>query len=151
MNDELAELYQELIMEHNRHPRHYGVLAPCTHQAAGFNPLCGDQIKLRLQIENDLIMALMFEGKGCAISIASASLLTEALEGKSLAEAHELFTLFHETLTGQPESSHHSARLGKLAALIGVQAFPSRVKCATLAWHTLEAALANKDTPVSTE
>lgn len=148
-DDELSELYQEVIMEHNRHPRHYGVLANANHQASGFNPLCGDRINLRLHVDkDDNITAIMFEGNGCAISIASASLLTEMLHGKQVSEAYALFERFHEVLTGQIANN---ASLGKLSVLAGVSAFPARVKCATLAWHTLKAALADDTAPVSTE
>lgn len=149
MNDELNELYQEVIMEHNRHPRNYGVLANANHQAAGFNPLCGDRINLKLHIdEDDKITAIMFEGNGCAISIASASLLTEMLQGKQVAEAYALFEQFHEVLTGKIANT---PSLGKLSVLAGVRTFPARVKCATLAWHTLKAALTDEAAPVSTE
>ena len=146
--DELMELYQEVIMEHNNRPRNYGVLAEANHHAAGFNPSCGDRINLRLKVnDNDKITDIMFEGNGCAISIASASLLTEAVKGRNVAEAYALFEQFHEALTGHA----HKTSLGKLDVLSGVRTFPARVKCATLAWHTLKAAL-NEDTiPVSTE
>ncbi|MCD6045621.1 MAG: system FeS assembly protein NifU family [Gammaproteobacteria bacterium] len=148
MNDDLMELYQEVIMEHNRHPRNYGVLAHANREASGFNPLCGDKIHLKLQVDNDhKITAAMFEGSGCAISIASASLLTEILQGKMVAEAYTLFEQFHELLTGHPTD----IPLGKLAVFAGVSAFPARVKCATLAWHTLKAALLNNNAIVSTE
>lgn len=148
MNDDLMELYQEVIMEHNRHPRNYGALANANRQASGFNPLCGDKIHLKLHIDGDnKITAVMFEGSGCAISIASASLLTEILQGKTVTEAYALFEQFHELLTGHPTD----IPLGKLAVFAGVNAFPARVKCATLAWHTLKAALLNNNTIVSTE
>lgn len=148
MNDDLMELYQEVIMEHNRHPRNYGVLTNANREASGFNPLCGDKIHLKLHIDTDnKITAVMFEGSGCAISIASASLLTEILQGKTVAEAYTLFEQFHELLTGHPTD----IPLGKLAVFAGVNAFPARVKCATLAWHTLKAALLNNHVIVSTE
>lgn len=149
MNDDLMELYQEVIMEHNRHPRNYGILADANREASGFNPLCGDKIHLKLHIDADnKISAVMFEGSGCAISIASASLLTEILHGKTIAEAYALFEQFHELLTGHPTEG---IPLGKLAVFAGVSAFPARVKCATLAWHTLKAALLNNNVIVSTE
>ncbi len=149
MNDDLMELYQEVIMEHNRNPRNYGVLANANRAAAGFNPLCGDKINLKLHIDSEnKITAVMFEGSGCAISIASASLLTETLRGKTVAEAYTLFEQFHALLTGHPTEG---IPLGKLAVFAGVNAFPTRVKCATLAWHTLKAALLNNNTTVSTE
>ncbi len=148
MNDDLIELYQEVIMEHNRNPRNYGVLANANREASGFNPLCGDKIHLKLHIAADnTITAVMFEGSGCAISIASASLLTEILHRKTVAEAYTLFEQFHELLTGHPSD----IPLGKLAVFAGVNAFPARVKCATLAWHTLKAALLNNNVIVSTE
>jgi nitrogen fixation NifU-like protein len=144
----LRDLYQEVILDHNRHPRNFRALADANRRAEGHNPLCGDRIQLFLHIEDDRIQSISFQGSGCAISTASASLMTEALQGKSVAEAHTLFHSFHDLLThgsGDPES------LGKLAVLSGVREFPIRVKCATLAWHALEAALAKKDQPVSTE
>ena len=148
-HDELSELYQEVIMEHNHHPRNYGVLANANHQASGFNPLCGDRINLKLFVDkDDKITTIMFEGNGCAISIASASLLTEMVQGKPVAEAYALFEQFHELLTGK---TVNKASVGKLAVLAGVNAFPARVKCATLAWHTLKAALADDASTVSTE
>jgi nitrogen fixation NifU-like protein len=148
MNDDLMELYQEVIMEHNRHPRNYGVLAHANREASGFNPLCGDKIHLKLLVTADnTITAVMFEGSGCAISIASASLLTEILHDKTVTEAYSLFEQFHELLTGHSTG----ATLGKLTVFAGVNAFPARVKCATLAWHTLKAALLNNNVIVSTE
>lgn len=149
MNDDLMELYQEVIMEHNHHPRNYGILTDANREASGFNPLCGDKIHLTLHIdaENQITRA-RFEGSGCAISIASASLLTETLQGKTVTEAMALFGQFHELLT---ESPSQNKPLGKLAVFAGVKAFPARVKCATLAWHTLKAALLNNNAIVSTE
>jgi nitrogen fixation NifU-like protein len=146
--DELRDLYQEVILDHNRRPRNFGALAAANRRAEGHNPLCGDRIAVFLDVADDRVRGISFEGAGCAISQASASLMTEALQGKTVAEAHTLFTEFHALVTrgeGDP------GRLGKLAVLAGVREFPIRVKCATLAWHTFEAALEQLDQPVSTE
>jgi nitrogen fixation protein NifU and related proteins len=135
---DLRELYQEVILDHNRHPRNFGAIPEADRTAEGSNPLCGDRVKVFLKMNGDVIEGVTFEGTGCAISTASASLMTEALEGKTVAEARAAFDRFHELLTvggGDPEA------LGKLAAFSGVREFPMRVKCATLAWHTLKAAL----------
>ena len=138
---ELADLYKDLIIDHNKSPRNFRRLEPASHQADGFNPLCGDE-----RIED-----VSFEGAGCAISIASASLMTEALKGRTLAEAQQLFESMHALLTDDGVEVDESA-LGKLAALSGVRAYPSRVKCATLCWHTVNAALSAEDeASVSTE
>jgi len=145
---ELRDLYQEVILDHNRRPRNFGALADANRQAEGYNPLCGDRIQVFLHVEGDQVQGISFEGTGCAISQASASLMTEALKGKSVADAHALFASFHDLVT---RGSDDPDRLGKLAVLAGVREFPIRVKCATLAWHTLEAALAKRDQPVSTE
>ena len=145
---DLADLYRDVIVDHNRSPRNRGTLAAATHHADGDNPLCGDRLSLDLDVSDDVIRDLRFEGSGCAISTASASLMTEALKGKSEAEAEATFGAFHDMLTG-PEGAE--ARLGKLAALAGVREFPARVKCASLAWHTLNAALAGDGAPVTTE
>jgi nitrogen fixation NifU-like protein len=146
--DDLRDLYQEVILDHNRRPRNFGALPDANRQAEGYNPLCGDRIQVFLHLDGDRVSGISFEGTGCAISQASASLMTEALKGKTVAEAHALFTSFHELVT---RGSDDPGRLGKLAVLAGVREFPIRVKCATLAWHTLEAALAHRDQPVSTE
>jgi len=148
MSDDLRDLYQEVILDHNRRPRNFGPLSDANRHAVGHNPLCGDRIQVHLRVEDGRVQGIRFEGAGCAISTASASLMTEALRGKTVEEAHTLFHGFHELVTrgeGDP------ADLGKLAVFTGVREFPIRVKCATLAWHTLEAALAQKDQPVSTE
>jgi len=146
--DELRDLYQEVILDHNRHPRNFRALPDANRAAVGHNPLCGDRIQVFLQIADGRIQGISFEGSGCAISTASASLMTEALKGKTVAEANELFAGFHELVT---QGAGDAERLGKLAVLAGVREFPIRVKCATLAWHTLAAALEQKDHPVSTE
>jgi nitrogen fixation NifU-like protein len=149
--NDLRDLYQEVILDHNRRPRNFRALANANRAAVGHNPLCGDRIHLFLQIEDDRVQGISFQGSGCAISTASASLMTEALKGKTVPEAHALFASFHNLLTGGAAGSGGSEELGKLAVLAGVREFPIRVKCATLAWHTLEAALEQKDHPVSTE
>lgn len=146
---ELRELYQETIIDHGRHPRNFGVLPNATHQQEGFNPLCGDKIMLHIHEKDGVVEKLSFEGVGCAISMASASLMTECLHGKSRAEVNEIFTAFHDLVTVGNTSAEE--KLGKLAVLSGVAEFPARVKCATLAWHTLNAALANQSGVVSTE
>ncbi len=146
----LHELYQEVIIDHGRHPRNFGELEHANHRATGFNHLCGDQVVLYLKVSDGIIEDIRFEGSGCAISTASASLMTEALKGKSEAEAAALFAAFHALVTGQPAAAD-AMPLGKLEVLSGVNEFPARVKCATLAWHTLQAALRDQREPVSTE
>ena len=146
---DLRDLYQEVILDHGRRPRNFGPLAGANRHAEGFNPLCGDRLTLHLKVEDGVIREARFEGSGCAISTASASLMTEALKGRSEAEAVAMFGAFHDMLTG-PEGAG-TAPLGKLEVLAGVREFPTRVKCATLAWHTLDAALHRSDTPVRTE
>ena len=146
---ELRDLYQELIIDHGRRPRNYGVLADANHKAEGFNPLCGDRLLLRLKVVDGVIEAARFEGVGCAISTASASLMTEALQGMTEQQAEALFLGFHSMLTGGVPVS--GSALGKLEVLTGVREFPSRIKCATLAWHTLHAALHSEQQAVSTE
>lgn len=150
MTMELRELYQEIIIDHNRNPRNHHAMADATTQANGFNPLCGDKLTVYLKIEGSDIKDLSFVGCGCAISQASASLMTEALEGKTVQEAHELFERFHTMLTRE-DDEQQLLSLDKLTVLAGVRAYPARVKCATLAWHTLEAALKKEAVTVSTE
>ncbi len=149
---DLRELYQEVIIDHNKNPRNCYKMDHCTHQAEGFNPLCGDQITLYLDInpENDMIKSVSFNGKGCAISTASASLMTEILVNKSLQQAEEIFQYFHNLMMSS-DGLRAGPDLAKLEVLMGVREFPSRVKCATLPWHTLNAALHQKHEPVSTE
>ena len=144
---ELRELYQQVIIDHGRHPRNFGALCDATHTKEGFNPLCGDKITVYVNKKNGIIQQLQFEGCGCAISMASASLMTESLTGKSLIDAEQLFSAFHQLITENKTSDI----LGKLTVLSGVCEFPTRVKCATLAWHTLKAALNNDTKVVSTE
>jgi nitrogen fixation NifU-like protein len=146
MND-LRELYQETIFDHYRQPRNFGRLEGANRHAEGYNPLCGDKVTLYLQVEDGVIKDASFEGSGCAISTASASLMTESLKGKREADALHLLDKFHGLVTGTATADD----LGKLAVLAGVREFPQRVKCATLAWHTMQAALANVEEPVTTE
>lgn len=146
---DLKELYRDVILDHNRRPRNFGRLEPPAHSARGHNPLCGDQLTVYAQVDGGVVRELRFEGTGCAISVASASLMTEALSGKTTAEVERLYTLVHDLLTRTDAPS--PPELGKLAALSGVREFPSRVKCASLCWHTLRAALHDAPTAVSTE
>ena len=146
---DLRDLYQDLIIDHNRSPRNFRKLPDADHSAEGFNPLCGDKLTLYLRMQGDRIEDIAFEGSGCAISVASASLMTEHLKGRTESDARTLFERVHGLLTGTPDSD--PAALGKLAALAGVRAYPTRVKCATLCWHTLTAALDQREVPVSTE
>ncbi|HAT1660524.1 TPA: SUF system NifU family Fe-S cluster assembly protein [Legionella pneumophila] len=149
MSMELRELYQEIIIDHNRNPRNHHAMEDATTEAKGFNPLCGDKLTVYLKLEDDLIRDVSFVGCGCAISQASASLMTDALKGKSIKEAHELFHRVHRMLTQEEED--YLISMDKLTVLAGVKAFPARVKCATLAWHTLEAALNKESEVVKTE
>ena len=135
---ELNDLYRDVILDHNRNPRNFGVLDPADASVEGFNPLCGDRLTVRLKMADQTIEDIRFEGQGCAISTASASLMTEAVKGKSRAEALALFTRVHDLLTDDAATNED---LGKLAALSGVREFPARVKCASLCWHTLASAL----------
>ncbi len=152
MNDELRELYQEVILDHNRRPSNFGPLPQATERAVGRNPLCGDHLSLALRINNEVIEEVRFEGQGCAISKASASLMTEAVQGKTVAEANCLFEQFHALVTSQQEFSEDElSQMGKLAAFAGVRDYPARVKCASLAWHTLQQALHHSSEPATTE
>ena len=148
---ELSDLYQELILDHNRRPRNYGALPDANHTAKGYNPLCGDKLTIYAKLDGDRISGLSFEGSGCAISKASASLLTDALKGKTVAEADALFGRVHAMLTAPMDQDVDTESIGKLAVLSGVREFPVRVKCASLAWHTLKAALEGKSEPAKTE
>ena len=150
MFDELRDLYQEVIFYHNRNPRNFRVMDNANRQVEGFNPLCGDRLTLYLKIDDHIITDASFQGAGCAISTASVSLMTEIIKGKTEAEAEALFQLFHQITTGQSHEINLAA-LGKLAVLAGVREYPARVKCATLAWHTLDAALKNEERSISTE
>ncbi len=147
---DLKDLYRDVIVDHNRNPRNFGKLDPADAQADGHNPLCGDRLSLYVNLDGDRLREVKFDGSGCAISVASASLLTEAVKGKSRAEVKALFEEMHALLT-RHDATVDPARLGKLAALSGVREFPARVKCASLCWHTLNAALDSQSDPVSTE
>jgi nitrogen fixation NifU-like protein len=147
---ELRELYQQVILDHNRKPRNFRPMPDASHTAAGENPLCGDRIALALRVEGGVVVDAAFQGAGCAISRASASMMTAAVIGKPAAEVDALFRRVHAMLTGG-EGAGAGEGLGKLAVFAGVREFPSRIKCATLAWHTLQAALGGAAEPVSTE
>lgn len=153
MTDELRELYQEVILDHTRRPRNLRAIPGATHHADGYNPLCGDQATIYVTLDGDLLRDVAFVGKGCSISTASASMMTEALRGKSRAEAERIFERFHALVTASPDTAHDNAapELGKLRVFAGVCEFPARVKCASLAWHTLKAALDGERQPVKTE
>jgi nitrogen fixation protein NifU and related proteins len=145
---ELRDLYQEVILDHYKNPRNFGPMPHADHVAQGHNPLCGDHLTLYLRMEGDAVAEVRFEGSGCAISKASASMMTAAVKGKAEHDVLDLFDRFHKMVTGDPKEAES---LGKLAALSGVAEFPARVKCASLAWHTLKAALKGRRDPVSTE
>jgi nitrogen fixation NifU-like protein len=147
---ELNDLYQEVILDHNRRPHNFRVIDNASAKQEGYNPLCGDRLTLYLTLNGEVITDVAFQGSGCAISKASASLMTDALKGKTVPEARELFEQFHDMITSNPDTP--PADLGKLSVLAGVRAFPTRVKCASLAWHTMKAAVAHEGAaPVSTE
>jgi nitrogen fixation NifU-like protein len=145
---DLQDLYQEVILDHNRRPRNFRAIDE-GRRAEGYNPLCGDRLTVFLRVENDVIRDVSFQGSGCAISKASASLMTESVKGRTMAEARLLLERFHQMITGPPETPVRD--LGKLEVLAGVRQFPTRVKCASLAWHTLRAAAEARDEVVSTE
>jgi nitrogen fixation NifU-like protein len=147
---DLNDLYRDVILDHNRNPRNFGDLPGSNASVEGFNPLCGDRLTLKLKVDGEKISDIRFEGQGCAISTASASLMTEAVKGKTRGEALQLFERVHQLLTDEHAAADED--LGKLAALSGVREYPARVKCASLCWHTLSSALKDpKGTPVSTE
>jgi len=148
---DLRELYQDLIIDHSKRPRNFRVLETANHTSEGYNPLCGDKVTVFLELEQDRVKNISFQGSGCAISTSSASVMTESVKGKTLAEVEALFDVFHNLVTGKPADGGATPELGKLAVFSGVSEFPVRVKCATLAWHTLHAALQDKGEPVSTE
>lgn len=150
MMSQLNELYQEVILDHNRRPRNFRVIDPATRTQEGYNPLCGDRLTLYVTVDNGVMKDVAFQGSGCAISKASASLMTEALKGKTVGEARALFDRFHAMITTPPDQPVED--MGKLSVLAGVREFPTRVKCASLAWHTLKAAVVDEhDGPVTTE
>lgn len=146
---DLRELYQELILDHSKRPRNYHAMEGPSRTAEGFNPLCGDHFKVYVRLENDKISDLSFEGAGCALSKSSASMMTTVLKGKTMAEAEKLFQDFHQMVTGHRNGNQEE--LGKLAVFSNVSEFPVRVKCVSLAWHTLHAALEGEANTVSTE
>jgi len=148
---DLDDLYQEVILDHNKSPRNFRAIAGANRRADGYNPLCGDQVTVFLQVEDGVIKDISFQGSGCAISKASASMMTTELKGKPESAAHELFENVHHMLTGEPGGEGGGARVGKLAILSGVCKFPARVKCASLAWHTMESALKGDRQGVKTE
>jgi nitrogen fixation NifU-like protein len=151
MCGDLEELYKEVILDHNRHPRNFREMPDATRTVEGYNPLCGDVLRLYLKLDGDRIEDVSFQGRGCAISVASASLLTERLKGGTVDEAEHLFDAVHDVLTSDKPAAD-AAMLGKLASLAGVRKYPMRIKCATLSWHTLKAALkSDHPVPVTTE
>jgi nitrogen fixation NifU-like protein len=147
---ELSELYQQVILDHNKKPRNFRKLESANHSAEGFNPLCGDQLTVYLNLEDDAVKEISFEGSGCAISKAAASMMTQAVKGKSKQEAEQLFKEFHGMVTGELDEDNTTNGLGNLKIFSGVREFPVRVKCASLPWHTMHAALNNQEL-VSTE
>ena len=148
---ELRELYQEMVLDHNSKPRNFKEIEDATHTIEGYNPLCGDHITLYIKMRDDTIEDIGFQGTGCAISRASASMMTEQIEGMSKEEALELFHSFHSMVTGKSNGHGEEEDLGDLEVLAGIAEFPSRIKCATLAWHSLRSALGGKSEQVSTE
>lgn len=147
---ELKDLYQEVIVDHNRSPRNFGKLEGANRVLEGYNPLCGDRLTLYLNVKDNRIENIAFDGSGCAISVASASLMTETIKGKSTGEAEGIFHSFHDMVTtdsGEPDFD----KMGKLVAIAGVRDYPTRVKCATLCWHTLHSIIQGERAPVSTE
>jgi nitrogen fixation protein NifU and related proteins len=149
MSTDLRDLYQEVILDHSKRPRNFHAMPQADRQAEGYNPLCGDRETVYLDLEGDVVKDVSFQGAGCAISTASASMMTESVKGKTRAEADALFARFHDLITGKGEAG--VVELGKLAVFSGVREYPVRVKCATLPWHTLKAALDGEKTPISTE
>jgi nitrogen fixation NifU-like protein len=148
---DLRELYQEVILDHTKRPRNFGKLEHTSHRAEGFNPICGDVVCIYLDVEDGVVKGVSFEGHGCAISTASASLMTEAIKGKPAAEVLALFERFHDIVTQPPDTAVDTSKVGKLAVLAGVREFPMRVKCASLAWHTMRSALSGESEAITTE
>ena len=151
MLDQIRDLYQEVVFDHNRNPRNFREMTESTSKIEGFNPLCGDRITLYLKVRNNIVEDISFQGSGCAISTASASIMTEIIKGKSEHEANEIFGTFHQITTGQDQEEVNPDKLGKLTVLAGVRFYPARIKCATLPWHSLQAALNQENTTISTE
>jgi len=150
--DDLRDLYQEIILDHNRNPRNFRPMEDATHRIEGYNPLCGDRYTIYVKIEDDIVRDISFQGSGCAISKASASVMSSMIKGKTRGEAEELFERFHEMVTGAEEVQPEDLEsLGKLGVFAGVREYPMRVKCATLAWHTMHSALDGTSDTVSTE
>lgn len=149
--NELRALYQEVILDHNKSPRNFRVMSDATNVVDGYNPLCGDHYTIYLKVEGDVVKEVSFQGSGCAISKASASLMSTVMRGKTKAEGERLFHQFHRLVTGELDPKADSAELGRLNAFAGVSEFPARVKCAILAWHTVHSALQGKNEPISTE
>lgn len=151
MDNELRELYQQVILDHNKNPRNFKKLETANHYAEGYNPLCGDRIDVYVKLDEDKIEDISFMGSGCAISKASASLMSTMVKGKTIEEAEEIFKKFHHLITGKMGEQIDTEQAGKLAVFAGVREFPSRVKCASLAWHTLISALKEENKTVTTE
>lgn len=151
MTDELRDLYQEMILDHSRKPRNFHVLEKASRKAEGYNPLCGDRLTIYLKVDGDTIQDISFEGSGCAISKASASIMTSTVKGKKIEEVQKMFEGFHKMLSRGAGTDFDASGLGKLAVFSGVTEFPARVKCATLAWHTLKSGLEDSQKPISTE
>ncbi len=150
MSFDMKDLYQDVIVDHNRSPRNFGKLEDADLSLEGYNPLCGDRLTLYINMDNDVIVDISFDGSGCAISVASASLMTEAMKGKTKDQAHTIFNDFHHLLTDE-EPDLDIEKFGKLAALAGVRDYPSRIKCASLCWHTLNGLLDGSHNAISTE
>lgn len=149
---DMKDLYQEVIIDHNRSPHNFGKMEDADRITEGFNPLCGDRLNLFMKVDDDRITDISFDGTGCAISVASASLMTDALKGKTLSEAETVFNTFHNLITeDKPQDAQRIEQLGKLAVLLGVRDYPTRVKCATLCWHALHSAINGNETSVTTE
>ena len=151
MDNELRELYQQVILDHNKSPRNFRKPEHANHSAEGYNPLCGDRIDIYLELENGIVKDIGFQGSGCAISKASASLMSSIIKGKTKKEAEILFNKFHDLITGKLGDEPDIEELGKLAVFAGVREFPARVKCASLAWHTMLSAITNEERIISTE
>src|SRR5262249_32273019 len=148
---DLRELYQQVILDHHKKPRNFRALPEPSRHVEGYNPLCGDKVTVYVKLEGDVVKDVAFQGTGCAISTASASLMTESLKGKTRGEAEAMFREFHDLITGKPDEADAEERLGKLAVFAGVREFPVRVKCASLPWHTFHAAVEGEEKTVSTE
>ena len=149
--DELRELYQEMLLDHHKHPRNYGKVDDANRKAEGYNPLCGDRVTVYLLMKDNVIEDIAFEGVGCAICKASCSVMTELVKGKGEADVEKVFGEFHDLVTSDTEAEFDAEQLGKLAIFAGVREFPLRIKCATLGWHTMQAALGQSDHVVTTE